>query len=82
MPFATTWMDLEIITLSEVSQKEKDKYHMICYMWDLKHDTNELTYETETDSQTQRTDLWLPRGRGGREGWIGIWGLSDASYYI
>ena len=29
MPFAGTWMDLEIIILSEVSQKEKDKYHMI-----------------------------------------------------
>ena len=29
MPFATTWMDLEIIILSEVGQKEKDKYHMI-----------------------------------------------------
>ena len=29
MPFATTWMDLEIIILSEVSQTEKDKYHMI-----------------------------------------------------
>ena len=29
MPFAATWMDLEVITLSEVSQKEKDKYHMI-----------------------------------------------------
>ena len=29
MPFATTWMDLEIIILSEVSQKEKDKHHMI-----------------------------------------------------
>ena len=29
MPFATTWMDLEIIILSEVSQKEKDKYHML-----------------------------------------------------
>ena len=29
MPFAATWMDPEIITLSEVSQKEKDKYHMI-----------------------------------------------------
>ena len=28
-PFAATWMDLEIITLSEVSQTEKDKYHMI-----------------------------------------------------
>ena len=29
MPFAATWMDLEMIILSEVSQKEKDKYHMI-----------------------------------------------------
>ena len=29
MPFAATWMDLEIIILSEVSQTEKDKYHMI-----------------------------------------------------
>ena len=29
LSFAATWIDLEIITLSEVSQKEKDKYHMI-----------------------------------------------------
>ena len=29
MPTAATWMDLEIIILSEVSQEEKDKYHMI-----------------------------------------------------
>ena len=29
MPFVATWMQLEIITLSEVSHKEKDKYHMI-----------------------------------------------------
>ena len=29
MPSAATWMQLEIITLSEISQKEKDKYHMI-----------------------------------------------------
>ena len=29
MPFARTEMDLEIITLHELSQKEKDKYHMI-----------------------------------------------------
>ena len=29
MPFAAAWMDLEIITLTEVSQTEKDKYHVI-----------------------------------------------------
>ena len=29
MPFAATWIDLEIIIQSEVSQTEKDKYHMI-----------------------------------------------------
>jgi len=29
MPFASTWMELETLILSEVSQKEKDKYHMI-----------------------------------------------------
>ena len=29
MPFAATWMDLDIIVLSEVSQKEKGKYHRL-----------------------------------------------------
>ena len=29
MPFAVTWMDLEIVIQSEVSQKEKDKYPII-----------------------------------------------------
>ena len=29
MPFAATWMDLEIVILSEVSQTEKEKYCMI-----------------------------------------------------
>ena len=34
MPFAATWMDLEIIILSEVNQSEKD--HDVAYMWNLK----------------------------------------------
>ena len=32
MPFAATWMDQWIIILSEVSQTEKDKHHMILFM--------------------------------------------------
>ena len=35
MPFAATWMDLEIIILSEVTQKEKDKYHMISVIYGI-----------------------------------------------
>ena len=31
MPFAATWMDLEIVVLREVSQTEKDKYHMTSF---------------------------------------------------
>ena len=29
IPFVTAWMDLENIMLNEISQSEKDKYHMI-----------------------------------------------------
>ena len=35
MPFAATWMDLAIVTLIEVSQTEKDKYHDITHMWNI-----------------------------------------------
>ena len=39
MPFAATWMDLEITLLSEVSQKEKDKYRMISLMCGISNTT-------------------------------------------
>ena len=32
MPFSETWVDLEIIILSEGSQTEKDKYHMVSFI--------------------------------------------------
>ena len=32
MPFVEIWMDLESVILSEVSQTEKEKYHMECLM--------------------------------------------------
>ena len=51
LPFAKTWMDLEDIMLSEISQTEINKYY-ITYTWDLKKD-NKLVNITkeETDSQ-------------------------------
>ena len=53
---------------------QKDKYHDITYMWNLKYDTNEPTYETETESCAQRTDERLSGGKGLGEGWVGGWG--------
>ena len=39
-------------------------------MCNLKYGTNKPIYQTETDAQTQRLDLWLPRGKGAEgEGW-------------
>ena len=67
MPFAATWMDLEIFILSEVSQKEKDKYYMVLFIRGIsKNDTNELIYKTEIDSQTQKTNLRLPKRERGQ----------------
>ena len=50
MPFAATLMDLEIIILNEV--RERQISYDITYMWSLKNDTDELIYKTEVDSQT------------------------------
>ena len=36
----TLWIDLENIMLSEISQSEKDKYHMISLMWNLMNKLN------------------------------------------
>ena len=35
MPFGATWIDLEVITLSKVSETESDKYHMISLIWGI-----------------------------------------------
>ena len=49
--FAATWMNLEIIILSEVSRRERQVSYDISYMWNVKSNTNEMTYKTEMDSQ-------------------------------
>ena len=69
MSFAVTQMDLEI-SQSEVSQTKKDTYHNIMYMWNLKKNgTNELIFKTEIESQMQKANLLLPRGKWGKINW-------------
>ena len=49
LPFVAVWIDLEYIMLSEISQSEKDKYHMISVISAI-YRTNELISKIETDS--------------------------------
>ena len=63
MPFAATWMDLEIIVLSEVSHTEKDKYD-IAYMQNLKKKKKIQMNLFIKQKQTHR-----PKGKGGGEGY-------------
>ena len=45
LPFAATWMDWEDIMLSEISQREKDKYCMISLICGIqKNTTNSSEY--------------------------------------
>ena len=72
MPFVKTWTHQQIIILNEGSRSQVP--HNVIYMWNLKYDTNELIYKTETDSQTQKTNLWLPTGLAGAErNKLGVW---------
>ena len=45
----------------------------------MKKDMTELICRKETDSQTLKTNFWLPTWTGGGgEGWTGGWGLAPA----
>ena len=62
-PSAATRMDLETVTLvTKVRQKKTNIIH---------HSYTEFIYERETDSQ--RTDLWLPRGTEKGRDEMGVW---------
>ena len=42
LSFVTAWTDLEGVTLSEISQTEKDKYYMVSLTWTLKNKINKV----------------------------------------
>ena len=68
-------MDLETVIQGEVSQKEKNKYHILTYICGIqKNGTDEPICKAEIETQTQRTNIWTPReeGEGGINWEIGI----------
>ena len=72
MPFAVTWIQLEITKWSKSERERQIPYHL--YMESKKwHKTTYLQ---------KRKDLWLPRGRVEVEGRTGSSGLTVASCYI
>ena len=49
MPFTATWMDLEIVILSEVRQRKTNMISLICGILNKKG-RNELIYKTKVES--------------------------------
>jgi len=64
----------------EVSQKEKDKYHMISHIWNLIYGTNKSLYRKETHGHGEQTCGCQGGGKG--VGWTGNTGLIDANYCL
>ena len=54
-------------------------YHLCV---ESKYGPDEPIYKTETDSQTWRTDMWLPSRERKGVGYTGSLTLVDANYYI
>ena len=68
MPFVATWIDLEGMMLSEISQIEKDKYCLISLICgSLKTKQMNKYNKTSSEIQIHRTNKWLPEGRGWEE---------------
>ena len=76
MPFAAAWMDLEMIILS---QPDKDKYHMRSLIRGIQKMIQMNLFTKET--QTQKTKLWLSKGKGGRDKFRS-WGLTQTHIVV
>ena len=74
-PSAETWKDPETVRQNEVGQKEKNKGRILMHVCrSQKNGTNEPVCKAETETQTETTNVWTPKGkRGNAMNWeIGI----------
>ena len=70
-PFSATWMDIQMIILSEVSQKEKDKHH-ISLMRRTYNATQVSSPVKQEQTHRHSTDLWEGRAAGQSAG-LEVW---------
>ena len=71
MPFAATRMDLEIIIRSEVSQKEKGKYHRMSFICEVSNMIQMNLLIKQKQTHRHRVQTWMPKGKvGGRIDYI------------
>ena len=79
MLFAATWMDLEVVIRVKLVKDKLHRISLICGI--LKGDTDKPICRIETDSQTLKANLWLPKGTGmWWGGWPGGVALAYAQY--
>ena len=65
--FVETWMDLETVIQSEVSQKEKNKYCILTHICGTqKNGTDDLVCRAEIKTQMQRTTKGVVGHQGGK----------------
>ena len=77
MSFAATYMQLEIIILSELNQKEKDKYFLISLICGIENMT-----QMSLPMKLKQNRQMVAKGQGLEKGWSGRWGSADASFYM
>ena len=82
MPFAAVWMELETLILSEVSQKEKNKYHVI-HLYLESNTWHKWTYlQKRNKLMDMENRLVVAKGDGEGMGWTGSLRLVEANHCI
>ena len=76
MPFAATWMQLEILILSEVRQKEKDKYHTLSLTRGISIRAQMNLPTAQKQILRHREQTYGCQGGGGESGMGGECGVS------
>ena len=73
MPSVAIWIDLEVIILSKVSQKEKNKHHIILLLGGKFKKWYEWTYLQKMSHRYRKQTYSYQRGKVGARDKLGVW---------